>query len=211
MARLTTERGHEEEKEEEAQEEAAQILFLSRRSHLELGTLFSKAPSSLAACSCAWVSRSVRQWLHVHASVLGFHAKADFTTEVRVPGNLDITSSPFLAACRLVCESLEEYRKRIPLVMASGKCQCILRFLLDRDTRCCIQRCWFDSGYMHCVSPRFFFPNFTPFPHEGGLGCTCPLHRAVTCSVSASVEEHKELDFDVPFVSGSHLFGVCLT
>ena len=86
----------------------------------------------------------------------GFYVKADLTPEFHSPGNLDDATSPFLEARRFVSESLEEYRIWILLVMASVKCWCFLRFLLDSGYTLLYlvllvrQR----IRYMHCVSPR---------------------------------------------------------
>ena len=74
------------------------------------------------------------------------------------------------------------------------------------DSRCCIQCCWSDSGCMHCIRPRAFH-QISHFRHEDGLGSTCLLHPAVTCSVSASPEEYKICVFHVALVSSGHLFG----
>ena len=56
-----------EEEEEAKEEERAPEIFLLQMVGVEIWTLFSTAPSSLAVCSCARVTLSVRQQLHVHA------------------------------------------------------------------------------------------------------------------------------------------------
>ena len=75
-ARLVLERSREltkkeEEEEEEQEEEASEGLFFPCRSPLEIRTLFSTSPSSLALLFVVWVFLAVvQQRIHVHASVL---------------------------------------------------------------------------------------------------------------------------------------------
>ena len=98
----------EEEEEEDEEEEASEGFPFTRFASLEIWTFFLQQPCSVSGCSLRCTRYSARcffrQRKHVHASVL------EVSTLFRT-WKLDIFLRALFLAVRLVCVSLEEYKR----------------------------------------------------------------------------------------------------